>query len=463
MTMTRRQLFAQGAAAVAPGARATPPYNILLIASDDMNTSLGCYGHPVAKTPHLDALARRGVRFDRAYCQFPLCGPSRASCLTGLRPDHTQVLENNVDFRHHLPRVTTLPQLFRRSGWQTARDGKMFHMNVPNEVGTPRFQDPPSWDVNYSPPGLELNTQGPRGRLTGGMQWIAAATPAGQADHTAADEAVALLERFRHRPFFLGLGFIRPHLPFVAPARFFDQYPAGTLEPFLNPPDDLADVPRAHWSVRPQQWRHQNMSEAEQREALRGYFASTSFMDDQCGRVLDALKRLGLAQRTIVAFWGDHGWHLGEHTKWQKMSLFEPAARIPLIVAAPGMKGNGRFSRALVELVDLYPTLTQLCRLKPPHELEGQSLAPLLANPSRGWKKAAFTQIQFEKRITGRSLRAHRYRYTVWEGEGGGEELYDHSADPGEFTNLAAKPESRLALESMRKLMRGGWRAARAG
>jgi uncharacterized sulfatase len=380
-----------------------------------------------------------------------------------VRPDRTQVLENNVDFRDHLPDITTLPQLFRKSGWQTARDGKMFHMNVPTEVGTPRFQDAPSWDINYSPPGLELKTEGPRGRLASGMQWIAAATPAGQADHTAADEAIGLLEKYRQRPFFLGLGFIRPHLPFVAPGKFFDRYPAETMKPFVNPPGDLDDVPRAHWSVRPPQWQHQKMNEGEQREALRGYYASTSFMDEQCGRVLDALARMGLAERTIVVFWGDHGWHLGEHTKWQKMSLFEPAARVPLIVAAPGMRGNGRATRALAELVDLYPTFAELCGLKAPHELEGQSLVPVLVNPERAWKRAAFTQIQFENRITGRSLRADRYRYTTWEGEGGGEELYDHRADPNEFTNLAAKPEARAALESMRKLMQGGWRAARAG
>jgi uncharacterized sulfatase len=461
MTVTRRRFLASTAALASAQAQKAR-YNVLFIASDDMNNALGCYGHPVAKTPNLDALARRGVRFERAYCQFPLCGPSRASCLTGLRPDRTQVLDNNIDFRDFLPDVTTLPQLFRKSGWQTARDGKMFHMNVPNEVGLPRFQDAPSWDINHSPQGLEMKSEGERGRLTGGMNWISTATATGQADFNAAEEAISLLDKFGQKPFFLGLGFVRPHLPFVAPGKFFDLYPAATLKPFVNPPADLDDVPRAHWSVRPQQWRHQGMSEAEQREALRGYYAATSFMDEQCGRVLDTLRKLKLEERTIVAFWGDHGWHLGEHTKWQKMSLFEPAARVPLILSAPGVKGNGRSTRALAELIDMYPTMAELCGLQPPHELEGQSLVPVLQNPARVWKKAAFTQIQFEKRITGRSLRADRYRYTAWEGEGGGEELYDHRADPGEFTNLAAAPQARAALEEMRKLMQGGWRGARA-
>jgi len=293
------------------------------------------------------------------------------------------------------------------------------------------------------------------------MQWIAAASATGQADTNAADHALALLEQHRGAPFFLGVGFIRPHLPFVAPSRFYDLYPLGSLPAPENPPGDLDDIPAAAKAVRPQLWNHMKMDEPRIREALRGYYASTSFMDDQVGRVLGGLERMGLGDNTIVVFWGDHGWHLGEHTRWQKMSLMEESARVPLIVAAPGRKGNGQGSRALVEFVDVYPTLAELCGLTPPANLEGQSLAPLLDAPSRAFKRAAFTELRYES-ITGRSVRTARYRYIRWEGAGGGEELYDHDKDPREFTNLATKPEARAALDEHRRILDAGWRAARA-
>ncbi len=462
--LTRRAFLTQ--ASVSLLAQSRRRANVLFIAADDMNTALGCYGHPVVKTPHVDRLAARGVRFDRAYCQFPLCGPSRASLLTGLRPDTTQVLGNNIDFRQFHPDAVTLPQLFKNQGWFAAREGKMFHMNVPGEVGSPKYQDAPSWNHSVSPEGLEQKTPGQGRRLNPpgvsfGMQWIAAASAAGQADTNAADHALTLLEQHRKESFFLGVGFIRPHLPFVAPSRFYDLYPLESLPLPQNPPDDLDDIPAAARAVRPHLWNHMQMDEPRIREALRGYYASTSFMDDQLGRVLAGLERMGLADSTIVVFWGDHGWNLGEHTRWQKMSLMEESARVPLIIAAPGRKGNGKACRALVEFVDLYPTLAELCGLTPPAHLEGQSLAPLLDRPERPFKKAAFTQLQFEN-IVGRSVRTDRYRYIRWEGAGGGEEQYDHERDPREFTNLAAKPEARRVLEEHRRILEAGWRAARA-
>jgi uncharacterized sulfatase len=430
-----------------------------------MNTALGCYGHPLVKSPNVDQLAARGTRFERAYCQFPLCGPSRASLLTGLRPGTTQVLGNNIDFRQFHPDAVTLPQLFKNNGWFTAREGKMFHMNVPKGVGTPIYQDAISWNHSVSPPGLELETPGAGRRLHPpgapfGMQWIAAASATGQADTNAADEALGLLEKHRSEPFFLGLGFIRPHLPFVAPSRFYDLYALDSIPPPQNPADDLADIPAASKAVRPHLWNHMKMDAPRIKEALRGYYASTSFMDDQVGRVMAGLDRMGLSSNTVVVFWGDHGWHLGEHTRWQKMSLMEESAHVPLIVAAPGRKGHGKASRALVEFVDVYPTVAELCGLKPPANLEGRSFVPLLDNPARRWKKAAFTELHYEK-ITGRSVRTDRYRYIRWEGEGGGEELYDHNSDPREFTNLATKPEHRAPLEAHRRILDAGWRAAR--
>jgi uncharacterized sulfatase len=460
--LTRRSLLAAAGARLL--ARSPKRPNVLFIAADDLNTALGCYGHPLVKSPNIDQLAARGTRFERAYCQFPLCGPSRASLLTGLRPTTTQVLANNIDFRRFHPDAITLPQLFKNHGWFTAREGKMFHMNVPTEVGTPKYQDEISWNHSVSPPGLELMTPGAGRKLNPpgvsfGMQWIASASATGQADANAAGEALALLDKRRAEPFFLGLGFIRPHLPFVAPSRFYDLYPLDSIPLPENPPNDLDDIPAASKAVRPHLWDHMKMDPPRIQEALRGYYASTSFMDDQLGRVLAGLDRMGLASNTVIVFWGDHGWHLGEHTRWQKMSLMEESARVPLIVAAPGRRGNGKTSRALVEFVDVYPTIAELCGLKAPADLEGRSLAPLLDNPARSWKKAAFTELRYES-ITGRSVRTNRYRYIRWEGGGGGEELYDHDNDPREFTNLAARPEQRQALETQRRILDAGWRAA---
>jgi uncharacterized sulfatase len=463
--MTRRDFLASACVPVKALAERRP--NVLFLAADDMNNALGCYGHPLVRSPNIDSLALRGVRFNRAYCQFPLCGPSRASLLTGLRPDATQVLANNVDFREFIPDVVTLPQLFKNSGWWAGREGKMFHMNVPGEVGSPKYQDAPSWNHSVSPDGLELKTTGAGRKLnppgvTYGMQWISAATATGQADTNAADHALALLEERKGAPFFLGVGFIRPHLPFVAPSRFYDLYPLSSIQPPYNPPDDLEDIPKAAKAVRPHLWNHMRMDEPRIKEALRGYYASTSFMDDQLGRVLAGLEKLGLAGNTIIVFWGDHGWNLGEHTRWQKMSLMEDSARVPLIIAAPGRKGNGKASDGLVEFVDVYPTLADLCGLKPPGNLEGQNLVPLLDDPGRPFKQAAFTQLKYEN-ITGRSIRTARYRYIRWEGEGGGEELYDHDKDPREFVNLAGKTAGQKALGEHRRILDAGWRAATAG
>ncbi len=461
-TLSRRAFLASTLAASGFAQSGRKP-NVLFIAADDMNTGLGCYGHPLVKTPNIDRLARRGVLFERAYCQFPLCGPSRASLLTGRRPDNTKVLGNNIDFRDALPDAVTLPQLFKNNGWWTVREGKMYHMNVPNEVTLDRFQDPPSWNTSMSPGGPEQKSEaqgGESGRgVSSGMEWVRTVDGRGQSDSNAADRALAFLESNRKDPFFLALGLLRPHLPFVAPGKFFDLYPLERIPLPKNPPNDLDDIPGASKGVRPYLWRDMErhkggkLSEKGIRETRRGYYASTSFMDEQAGRVLSGLEKLGLAENTIVVFWGDHGWSLGEHTHWQKMSLMEEVARVPLIIRAPGQAGNGKRSRSLVEFVDLYPTLADLCGLQAPAELEGHSMKPLLARPSQPFKKAAFTQIAFEK-IRGLSVRTDRFRYNTWRGLGDGEELYDHQADPGEFVNLAGKPEWAGELEAQRALAR---------
>lgn len=458
MTALTRRGFLAASAAISSSAafaqqRQRP--NVLFIAADDMNTNLGCYGHPLVKTPNIDRLAARGVRFHRAYCQFPLCGPSRASLLTGKRPDTTKVLGNNIDFRDALPDTVTLPELFKNNGWRAMREGKMFHMNVPTEVKLNRFQDDRSWHHTVSPGGPEEKSAGERGRTgpggAGGMQWVRTADGRGQSDANAAEHALALMEQHQGEPFFLGVGMLRPHLPFVAPGRFYDLYPLDKIPMPDNPAGDLDDIPEAHKGVRPYLWQHAKMDEKGIREARRGYYASTSFMDEQVGRVLDGLDRLGLAGNTIVVFWGDHGWSLGEHTHWQKMSLMEEVARVPLIISAPGRKGNGKACNALVEFVDIYPTLAALCGLTPPAGLAGESMARLLDRPEQRFKKAAFTRIEFED-IHGWAARTDRYRYIRWEGKGGGEELYDHSRDPGEFRNLARVPGHEKVLQQHRAL-----------
>ena len=455
--LTRREFTASLAAGAVACTTNTPPLNVLFIASDDLTSTLGCYGHPAVKSPNIDALAARGVRFDNAYCQFPFCGPSRASLMTGLRPDTTGVVTNRkVDFRDWRPDTITLPQLFKNNGWRSMRVGKMFHMGVPGGVGTMTHQDPPSWDISISPPGDEHESVGPGGDpnpdLRHGlkMQWIQTATAEGQADDAAADTAIDLLRESVGDPFFLGLGFVRPHTPFVAPSRFFDMYPLDEIELIHNPPDDLDDIPAPAKNLRPFLWHQMGMSEENQRISLRGYYASVSFMDEQVGRVLDELDRLEIADRTVVVFFGDHGWHLGEHTHWQKMSLMEESVRAPLIISAPRARGAGRSTKALAEFVDFYPTLAELAGLTPPSNLEGVSLVPVLDDPTVSVKDAAFSQVQWEDRIFGRTVRTDRYRYIHWEGDGGGEELYDHEKDPREFTNLAQVPEHNAVLDQMR-------------
>ena len=438
--------------------------NILMLCADDLNNALSCYGHPIVKSPNLDRLAARGVRFDRAYCQFPLCSPSRVSLMTGLRPDATRIYDLRTDFRKTtLPDVVTLSPLFRNNGYTAARVGKIYHFGVPGQIGTDGLDDPKSWDVRINPKGRDkaeeklLTNLTPNRGLGSALCWLAAdGTDEEQTDGLVATEAIKLLEQYKRapdKPFFLAVGFYRPHCPYIAPKKYFEMYPPEKITLPKGPDNDLADVPPIAPFTKPPNW---GVKEEDLRKALQAYYAAITFMDAQLGRVLDALDRSGLADNTIVLFWSDHGYLNGEHGQWMKQSLFEQSARAPLIVAAPGFKSTAaKGSPRIVEFVDIYPTLADLAGFKPPHKLHGQSLRPLLVDPNATWEKPALTQTtrrQNRQQIRAYSLRTERYRYTEW-GEGGkaGVELYDHETDPGEYTNLAQSKDHTQIREQLRK------------
>jgi uncharacterized sulfatase len=448
--------------------------NVLFIVSDDLtNNALGCYGSPAGKTPHIDGLAAKGVRFDRAYCQFPLCNPSRASFLTGLRPDTLRVYENATQFRKNRPDAQTLPQTFRKAGYFVARVGKLYHYGVPGQIGTDGLDDPPSWEKVVNPRGwdkddedrdliftLTPNAKG-SARFGASLSWLASAGPDEKhTDGMTATEIEKLLEANAGRPFFLACGFFRPHTPYVAPRAYFDRYPAD--------PITLPRVPEGHRAAGPApsfgsaKKEQETMTDAQRREAIRAYHAATTFMDAQVGRVLAALDRLKLADKTVVVFLSDHGYHLGEHGLWQKMSLWENSARVPLVIHDPRAKGNGKVCARTVELVDLHATLADLCGLTAP-PTDGASLTPLLADPAAAWHRPAVTQVSRgtptatgEQRPKGQpwfmgyTVRTERYRYTEWDGGAKGTQLYDMAADPGELTNLAADPAHAETVKAMK-------------
>lgn len=471
VTFTALLLVLSAAAAPAFGQGRQQRPNVLYVVSDDLNCALSCYGHAAVKSPNIDRLAARGVRFERAYCQFPLCNPSRASFLTGLRPDQTGVLNNALRFRQKVPDVVTLPQMFQKAGYFVARVGKLYHYGVPGQIGTDGLDDPPSWQKVVNPRGRDKDDEDKIFSLTPGQfggtpSWLSAdGADEEQTDGIGAAEAIKLLEEHKDQPFFLAVGFYRPHTPYVAPHKYFDMYPKDKLAIVTTPEGDRDDIPPpALQSTR------RDMDERLQREATQAYYASVTFMDAQLGKLLDALDRLKLADNTIVVFFSDHGYHLGEHGMlWQKQSLFEESARVPLIVAAPGMKANGKSSPRIAELIDVYPTLAELCGLTPPENLPGQSLAPLLADPTAPRDKPALTQVfrgggggKGKKAkdkakaggFPGYSLRTERWRYTEWDEGRQGVELYDHQSDPQEYTNLAKDPQHAMAVKELSAKLR---------
>ncbi len=439
--------------------------NVLFLISDDLNNYLGCYGDARAKTPNIDKLAARGMRFERSYCTFPLCGPSRNSMLTGLYPNSSGILTNAQIFRQTIPSQISLPQAFRQQGYFAARIGKLYHYNVPRSIGTNGHDDPGSWELELNPAGVDRLEEESKiftltpGQFGGTLSWYA--SPQSDEHHTdgkMAADAEWVLERCakqKDRPFFLAVGFFRPHTPYVSPKTpYFDQYPEAEMPVVQGVKEDQADVPAA--ALGSYKKEQDKLTDDLRRQTLQAYYASISFMDAQVGKVVNALDRLGLADNTVIVFTSDHGYHMGEHGLWQKQSLFEGSARVPMLIVAPGVAAKGSVAQTPVSQLDLYPTLTELCGVKAPANLQGQSLVPILKDPSakgRGW---ALTQVvrggNFNRqgasgatgdkgqRFFGYSLRTPRWRYTEWAEGKQGRELYDHENDPAELTNLAELP-----------------------
>ncbi len=449
--------------------------NVLFIVSDDLtNNAVGCYGGP-RKTPNIDALAQRGVRFDRAYCQFPLCNPSRASFLTGLRPDSLRVYENTTQFRKNVPDAQSLPQTFRKAGYTVARVGKLYHYGVPAQIGTEGLDDPLSWERTVNPRGRDKDDEDliftllPQAkgaaRFGGVLSWLGAAgSDEEQTDGKIAAAVVGLLRQHAGAPFFLGCGFFRPHTPYVAPKKYFALHPTDGIELPKVPADHRKSAPSpAFGSSKKEQ---DETTDDLRRQAIQAYRASASFMDAQVGIVLRTLDELKLADKTIVVFLSDHGYHLGEHGLWQKMSLFENSARVPLIIHDPRVKGNGQGCMRTVELVDLHATLADLCGLEAP-KTDGTSLKPLLEDPKAAWSRAAFTQVSRgtptatgaktppgASRFMGRSIRTERYRYTEWDDGKQGAQLYDYAADPEETKNLVDDPNLAELKKRLSRLVK---------
>ncbi|MBP7141412.1 MAG: sulfatase [Opitutaceae bacterium] len=487
-------LILLGASFAAAGSGSRP--NVLFLVADDLRPELGCYGVPVV-SPNIDRLASQGVLFDRAYAQQAVCSPSRSSVMTGARPDTTKVWDLVTDFRAAMPDVITLGQHFKNHGYFSQGMGKIYHAG---------FNDAATWSVPWGTPAaptyaseenmrLRHRTEdaAPRRGPKGGLL----ATPPGSRgpayegedvpDDTFTDGKTARLavETLRglaakNEPFFLAVGFAKPHLPFVSPKRYWDLYDPARLQLAPNPFYPKGAPPYAILSPGGEVRSYHGMPVGEippevARRLKHAYYAATSYVDAQIGLVLDELERTGLRKNTIVVLWGDHGWKLGEHHAWSKHSNVENDTRVPLIISAPGLSSAGSHTRALAELVDIYPTLCDLAGLPLPSHLEGNSLKPVLEQPGRSWKPAAFSQYPRGVRregsaknlqLMGYSMRTDHYRLTVWTHRDDHSlidavELYDSVADPQENINIAGDPGQAEVVSRLMSQWRAGWQGAR--
>ncbi len=447
-TLVLSQLEARDA--LADDAASRP--NVLFLICDDLNCDLACYGHPQVQTPNLDRLAARGVRFENAHCQYPLCGPSRASFMTGLYADQTLIRRNAIYIREHTPNVNTVSQMFRDNGYFATRIGKMYHYNVPKHIGTSGHDDPYSWNFTINPRGrdktdedkifsLKKNTFGAI------LSWLAAdGTDEEQTDGIAATEAIKMLgqHKAKNENFFLAVGLYRPHTPYVAPKKYFDLYPTDKIVVPTVPEGYLETLPSPARKSITRNKPQLNLKDDLARKAIQSYYASITFADAQLGRILNALEESGQADNTIVLFTSDHGYHMGEHGHYQKTTLFQNATHVPLIMAGPGI-AKGGVASTMAEMVDFYPTLAQLSGLPIPEFVSGKSMVPVLRDPSLIVRESAFTQYD-----SGYSIRTKDFRYTEWGDEAAaGRELYDVRVDPAEMNNLADDPAYSSEIQTL--------------
>jgi len=435
--------------------------NVLFIAVDDLRPEFASYKADGIQTPNIDRLAAKGLQFNAAYCQYPVCNPSRSSLLTGLRPDDLGILSNRIALREKWPDIVTLPQMFRNNGYFTAGIGKLLHMGLDEEGKQTFFRDDASFDYFFSARGKTpaIGGQGEGRKLGDGtVQWARWRAAEGgdeaQMDGMIAAEAVRALDENHDKPFFIGVGFHKPHDPFVAPKEYFDLYPLDEIQLAVDPSDRTSLLDNAL----PNSYNFDIFEDSDRREFKRAYRACTTFVDAQVGKVLDAMDHLQLWDSTIVVLWGDHGYHLGEHGWWNKVTVFDIGARVPLVIWSPNAGGMGRETEAVVELLDLYPSLVDLAGLEAPHELRGRSLKPLVETPSASWRRPAFTQVVREQVGMGYSVRYGDWRLAQWGREGsGGLELYDVTKDKEGYYNYANDPAYQATVDRLYGFLQQGY------
>jgi iduronate 2-sulfatase len=422
--------------------------NVLFIIVDDLNTTLGCYGHPVVKTPNIDRLASMGVQFNNAYCNYPVSGPSRSSFLTGLRPETTTILDNRKTLESVLGDRITLPYLFKQNGFYTMSIGKVFH-------GKNEENDVKAWDEVHGFGPTAIGKTGEKRNMTGGAlkwcEWMAAnGTDEDLEDGQNARKAVEFIKSKKEKPFFLALGFQKPHDPFIAPKKYFDMYPLEICNPPVLPE---GWTPPFKHTLPNETAIFNKFTDQDKREFLRSYYACTSFMDAQLGKVLDALEASGQLDNTLIFFFGDHGYHLGEHNWWNKVTIFEKGTNAPFIVAGQSVAKKGVVSNSMFEFIDIYPTLADVMKLKDtPSYLEGKSFKKMLKNPTKPFRNFTSSVVS-RGAMLGRMVKNTEWRYIEWDDAKKGVELYDQQNDPIEYHNLANDPAYSKVLDKMKKLM----------
>ncbi len=456
-----------------PGA--APRKNVLFIAVDDLRLQLGCYGQKQMISPNIDRLASEGLVFERAYCQQAVCSPSRISLLTGLRCETTKIYDLVRKKKDILPDIVSLPKHFRNNGYETISLGKIYHHNEddPDAWSKPpvRFMVGSGYVTEEAKNLVKLNKEtNPNAGTKGPVTEAADVADNVYSDGKLADKAIEELQLLKKKPFFLAVGFRKPHLPFTTPNKYWDMYDPQKLKLADNPfyPEGVTPYTMNNYG---ELRNYYNMPRGKERindelarHLIHGYYACVSFIDAQIGRIIDELDRLGLKDKTIIVLWGDHGWKLGEHDSWCKHTDFEIDCNAPLIISDPEMTRKGAHTRALTEFIDIYPTLCELTGLPKPDHLEGYSFKPLMENPDLPWKKAATSvwvankyRNDLETQIIGYALKTDRYRYIEWRRTKTGEimarELYDHQVDPKENKNVAEKSEYAATVKEMHDLM----------